>query len=305
MIRRQRVFGLIVVIAGVLVAGAAQAQPGGGGRGRGGFGGPGMGPPGMGGPIMLVQNPAVQKEIGLEGEAVDKVQKIAGEYRDEMMAESERAGITFGGPQQFEGLSPEERETKMREMNEKRQAMMTKLNEKFMPQLKEALTAPQFERVQQIALQAGGSQALTRPDVVKSLEITKEQQQKISAINQEFMKKQNELRPGGRGGRGGGGGGGSGGPPPDFQGMMAKMQELTKERDSKAIEILSKDQQEKFEKMKGKPFDVAQLMQGPGMGRGGRGGPGGPGGPGGAGGGGPGGGPRGAAGRPQKKAEEK
>jgi hypothetical protein len=139
-------------------------------------------------------------------------------------------------------------------------------------------------------MQAAGSQALTRPDIVKSLDLTKDQQEKITDINQEFGKKQNELRPGGRRG-----GAGAGGPPPDFEGIRAKMQELTKERDSKATEVLSKEQQEKYEKLKGKPFDVAQLMQfGPGMGRGGRGGPGGPGG-----------GPRGAAGRPQKKAEEK
>ena len=189
MIRRQRIFGLMVVVAGVLVVGAAHAQPPGGGRGRGGFGGPpGMGGPGMGGPMMLVQNQAVQKEIGLEGEAVERVQKIAGAYRDEMMAESEKAGITFGGPQQFEGLSPEEMETKMREMREKRQSMMTKLNEKFMPQLKEALSAPQFERVQQIALQAGGSQALTRPDMAKTLDLTKDQQEKIESIERPAQK---------------------------------------------------------------------------------------------------------------------
>jgi hypothetical protein len=245
----------------------------------------------MGNPLMLVQNPAVQKEIGLEGEAVEKVQKIAGAFRDEMMAESEKAGITFGG-QQLEGLSPEERETKMREVTEKRQAMMAKLNEKFVPQLKEALTAPQFERVQQISLQAAGSQALTRPDVVKALDLTKEQKEKIAGVNEEFAKKLNELGPGGRGGRGGAGGGGVGGPPADFQEMMAKRQELNKERDSKATEVLGKEQQEKYEKMKGKPFDLAQLMQfGPGTGRGGRGGPGGAAG--------------GPAGRPQKNAEKK
>jgi len=296
MILPKRAIGLVVVIAG-LAAASAYAQPG-GGRGRGGFGGPpGMGGPGMGGPLMLVQNPAVQKEIGLEGEGIERVQKIAGAYRDEMMAESEKAGLTSGGPQQFEGLSPEERETKMREMAEKRQAIATKLNEKFMPQLKEVLSASQIERVQQIALQAGGSQALTRPDVVKALDLTKEQQEKITGINQEFAKKLNELGPGGRGGRAGGGGG-AGGAPADFQGMMAKRQELTKERDSQATEVLTKEQQEKYEKMKGKPFDLAQLMQfGPGGGPGGRRGPG-------SAGGGPGGGSRGAAGRPQKNAEK-
>ena len=296
MILPKRAIGLVVVIAG-LAAASAYAQPG-GGRGRGGFGGPpGMGGPGMGGPLMLVQNPAVQKEIGLEGEGIERVQKIAGAYRDEMMAESEKAGLTSGGPQQFEGLSPEERETKMREMAEKRQAIATKLNEKFMPQLKEALSASQIERVQQIALLAGGSQALTRPDVVNALDLTKEQQEKITGINQEFAKKLNELGPGGRGGRAGGGGG-AGGAPADFQGMMAKRQELTKERDSQATEVLTKEQQEKYEKMKGKPFDLAQLMQfGPGGGPGGRRGPG-------SAGGGPGGGSRGAAGRPQKNAEK-
>jgi ubiquitin len=154
-----------------------------------------------------------------------------------------------------------------------------------MPQLKEALTAPQLERVQQIALQAARSHALTRPDVAKTLDLTKEQQEKIAGINQEFTQKQAQA--GLRGGRRGGGQGADG-PPPDFQAMMAKMEELTKERDSKATEVLSKEQQEKYEKLKGKPFDVAQLMQfGPGMGRGGRGGPG------------------GAAGRPQKNAEKK
>ncbi|HEY2252315.1 MAG TPA: hypothetical protein VGH74_14680, partial [Planctomycetaceae bacterium] len=58
------------------------------------------------------------------------------------------------------------------------------------------------------------------------------------------------------------------------------------------------EQQEKYAKMKGKPFDVAQLQMGPGGGRGGFGGRGGPGG-------GPGAGPRGAAGRPQNKDEKK
>jgi hypothetical protein len=68
------------------------------------------------------------------------------------------------------------------------------------------------------------------------------------------------------------------------------MQDLNDERDTKATELLSQEQQEKYAKLKGKPFDLAQLMQlGPGGPGGGRGGPGGR--------------PQGAAGRPEKKAE--
>jgi DNA topoisomerase IA len=45
--------------------------------------------------------------------------------------------------------------------------------------------------------------------------------------------------------------------------MAAKREELVKEREAKAAEVLSKEQQEKYTKLKGKPFDVSQL-QGPG-----------------------------------------
>jgi hypothetical protein len=261
-----------------------------------------MGGPGLGGIIGLAGNPAVQKEIGLEGEAVDKVQKIAMSFREEMMSAMQEAGLGGpggggpggGGRGQFQDLKPEERQAKMREMGEKRNEIMKKLNEKFMPQLKESLSGPQVERLQQINLQVAGSQALAGPGLVKSLELTSEQQEKITGINHDFQKKQQELA-------GGFGRGGGGGAPPDFEAMrerMQKVQALVKERDAKAVEVLSSEQQEKYAKMKGKPFDVAQLQMGPGGGRGGFGGRGGPGG-------GPGAGPRGAAGRPQNKDDKK
>ena len=64
------------------------------------------------------------------------------------------------------------------------------------------------------------------------------------------------------------------------------MQELTKERDAKINEVLTKAQLETFAKLKGKEFDVAQLRRGFG-------------GPGGGGGGGAGARPK----RPQPKGE--
>jgi hypothetical protein len=311
MLRHQRKVGLIIIAAVMFGAGLAQAQPGGGGRGGrggpgfgGGFGGMGMGGPGMGGIIGLAGNPAVHKEIGLEGEAVDKVQKIVTSFREDMMSAMQEAGFggpggggPGGGPGQFQNLTPEERQAKTRELNEKRNEINKKLNEKFIPQLKEVLSDPQQERLREINWQVAGSQALAGPELGKTLELTKEQQEKITGINQDFGKKQQEL--GGAFVRGGGGGG-----PPDFEAMrerMQKVQALNKERDAKAIEVLTSEQQEKYAKLKGKPFDVAQLQMGPG-GPGGRGGAfGGRGGPGG----GRSGGPRGAAGRPQNKDDKK
>jgi hypothetical protein len=250
------------------------------------------GGPGMGGPLMLAGIPAVQKEIALEGEKAEKVQKLLDSFREEMMAEAEKAGLGFGGFGQFADLKPEEREAKMREMSEKRTALMTKLNEKFVPQLKQALSDAQFERLQQIGWQAAGSLALASPELGKALNLTKEQQKKVADVNKDYGDKQAELRRNAFGGGGPGGGGAvPGGGPGAFQEMFAKLQELNKERDGKALEVLSKEQQEKYAKLKGKPFDLAQLM------------PMGPGGPGGRGG--PAGRPPGAAGRPKAEPEKK
>lgn len=234
---------LVVVVAAVLWHGTANAQPG-GGRG-GGFGGPGAG-----GIIGLAGIPPVQKELGLEGDAADKVQKIAGAFRQEMQTAVEEAGIGFGAFGALQNLSQDEREAKMREMNEKRTEITKKLNEKFLPQLKEVLTAQQVARLQEILAQVSGSQGLTSPEMIKALDLSKEQQEKINAVNQDFGRKQRELF------TAGGGGG-------DFQAMAAKREELVKEREAKAAELLSKEQQEKYAKLKGKPFDVSQL-QGPG-----------------------------------------
>ncbi len=279
MLRQLQIAGLLTVAVS-LCLGTARAQERGGGFRRGGFGMGLMGGPGMGGPLMLAGNPAVQKDLGLEEDGAAKVQKIVESYREEMMAQMEKEGLGFGGPGQFADLKPEERETKMRETMEKRTAVMKKLNEKFVPQLKESLSGEQFGRLQQIGWQAAGSQALAGPELVKALELSKEQQEKIAAINQDYAAKQREISPFGRGGPG------AGGPPPDFEALRAKMQELTKERDTKATDVLSKEQQEKYAKLKGRPFDLAQLMP---MGPGRRGGPAGR--------------PGGAAGRPEKKAE--
>jgi len=313
MLRRPRGLGLVVVLAVVLCGTFALAQPEGGGRGgrggRGGFGrsgfgmaGPMMGGMGMGGLVPLAAAPPVQKELDLDPEAVEKVQKLAQEFPQEMMGEMEKAGLGFGSFQQLQELSEKERPAKLREMNEKRNEVAKKLNEKFVPKLKEAISAKQFERLQQIHWQAAGSQALASDaDLVKALDLKKEQREKISKINEEFDEKMpNPFAGFGRGGRGGAGG------PPDFQAIAKQRQELTKERDAKATEVLDEEQQQTYAKLKGKPFEeLAQLQAGPGMGMG-RGGFGGRGGPGGFGGGrgGRGGFGRGPdpEGRPKKKA---
>jgi len=266
------VFCLLSCLA---VAATADAQPGGGGRGgRGGggmFGGGGFGGGGAGALFFVVGNPAVQKELNLSEADAEKIKTITDDHgtaiRDAMR--------DAGGGANFQDMTDEER-TKLRE---KWTEAGKTVNDKFLPKLKDALTADQFTRLQQINWQNSGTSALSEPEVVKAVSISKDQQDKIKTISDEFAVKRRELFQGG--GQGGG------------QEAFQKMQEMNKERDAKITEVLSKDQQDKFASLKGKEFDVTQLR--PQFGRGGRGGGGNGGGGGGNGG--------GRAKRPQPKAE--
>ena len=263
---------MLSLITCLALATAAQAQGPGGGRRGGGFGGGGFGG-GMGGGgalFMIVNNEAVQKDLGLSSDTAAKIKTIADEY-GAAMREAMMAG---GPPQNFQEMSEEERNKAFAKMAETGKTV----SGKFLPKLKESLTADQYTRLQQINWQNMGTGALADPEVVKALAITKEETDKIAEVNKDFGEKMREMFAQGPGGGGGGGG-------------REKFAEMMKERDTKIVAVLTKTQQEEFDKLKGKEFDVAQLRRGFG-GPGGRG-------PGGPGGGGPGGRPK----RPQPKAE--
>lgn len=261
--------GALAMVA--VFASAASAQ-GPGGRGRG-FGGPGgMGGRGAAGVLGLLSQEAVQKELGLSAETIEKGKKLVEEAGESMRAEMQKV-VGEGG---FRDLSDEQR----REMQTKLAAATQALQAKYAPQVKALLTEEQFTRLQQIAWQAAGASALVDADLSKQLGLSKEQTDKVEAVIAESRTKQGELMREAFANRQGGEGGQRG----DF---MTKIQELNKERDTKALDVLTADQKAAFEKAKGKAFDVSQLQ----MGRG----PGGPGGPGGR----PGAGGRpGGAGRP-------
>ena len=222
------------LVAGVLsssLVGVANAQQPGGGRG--GFGGGGFGGGRGGGSslLSLADNEAVQKELAVSDDAKAAVKKVNEAYREELQKATEEA-------------------TKA-------------VNSKLAPQVKEALTAEQFKRLQQIHVQALGSQAYSDADVVKALGLKKEQQDKITEIGKDYTAKLREaFQPGG------GGGGG------DRTEMRAKMEEMGKDRDAKINDVLTKDQQGKLKELMGKEFDLTQLQPrgfgGPGGGAGGR-----------------------------------
>ncbi len=238
---------LVFGLAAAVLVGPASAQQEGRGRGRGGFG--------FGQQeqtiFSLVRNEAVQKDIGLTDAA--KVREIAEEFNSSIRSEMESSGLSFQG---LRDLPEAERAAKMREFQTKSAEVTKKVTEKLEPKLKEALTAEQLARLNEIKIQAAGINALSDAAVVKELGLSEEQQKKIADIRAEADKARQEMMASARGGGG------------NFQEVMTKVREAAAATLTKATDVLDAGQKEKFSALKGKPFDVAQLG-------GGRGGPGG------------------------------
>ena len=252
----------------------AEAQPGGGGGRRGG--GPGGGGFGRTSIFTVAGNDDAQKDIGITTDEATKVKAVVDEFNEANRDAMRSAGENVN----FREMTPEQRE----KFNEK-VAESNKTNvEKFLPKLKDVLSADQFTRLQQITWQAMGSSAFTEAEIIKALNITSDQQSKIKSIRTDYDAKSREVMQAAFANGGGGGGGGGGGAA--FAEVREKTQAINKERDGKVDEVLTKEQLDKFASLVGKKFDVEKLRTGRGPG-----------------GGGPGGGGGGKGKRPQPKAE--
>jgi hypothetical protein len=237
--------------------GGERGGPGGerggpGGRFGGGPGGPGgmmggmMGGMGRGGDMLLLQllqAEQVQTEIELMPDQKESLVKLAERQRGER-------------PQfNFREASDEERQKYFENM----QAEMAKRAAEAKDQLEEILLPAQFERLEQIAVQARGIMGLTNPETAKKLNLTTEQTEKLRSEMQSFGETTRERL--GEVFRSG-----------DREAARTKMEEIRKELETKLLAVLDENQKAEFEKMKGEPFEM------PAMGGRGPGGPGGPGG---------------------------
>lgn len=237
--------GLTLVVASTSVV---QAQPGGGRGPRGGrgfgFGGPFGG--GGGGQLMLLRNEKVQKELEIVDDQKAEITKLA-EDQDKLMREM------FAS---FRDIPEDERQAKIEEnrkkMEENAKAVREKVNEILEPR--------QVARLKEISLQMRGDGALADPEVAKELGLSEDQTKQLAEIRDESFEKSRELfRPGAD--------------ETEREEMRKKMEELRKETSQKTLAVLSPEQQEKFEKLKGKKtdLDLRTLFGPPGGGRGRRG----------------------------------
>ena len=183
---------------------------------------------------------AVQKDLGISDEVASKLTLLRDEYRAAAQKEYQDAGLN---PRDFPNSLTAEQQRKYIEIGRR-------LNDEFFPKAKELLTADQNKRFQEIQFQSRlrglSTMALLAPDVASELNLTDAQKQKLNALTKEFMPKQNDLMAvvGGKKGSG------------DREGFAKLREEYT----TKAMEVLTAEQKQTLNKLKGNEFDLSKFV---------------------------------------------
>lgn len=181
-------------------------------------------------PLPLLVSESVQKEIELTD---DQKAKVATVYEEFQAAVAKLRSATTAGRDLSE-LSYEQR-TKWFEG-------IRKTNDDFEPKVKEILKPKQLERAQQIAYQVQGPLAFRNPDVIKALELTKDQQEKMEITNKDYKDKIQALGV--------------------DTAAFTKVIKLRDEQTAELAKVLTKEQTDKWMALMGKPFDVSTIRYG-------------------------------------------
>jgi hypothetical protein len=187
--------------------------------------------------VSLAANEAVQKELGIAGDAKAKLDALNDQYREASQREFSRSGIDFSAVSDLPAL---ERAAEMRKISDKTAEITRKLAAQFQPKLDEVLTPQQIDRLKQIQLQANGIDVWLEPEWAKLLDFSDAQKSQLTALRAEYSRRVQQLDG-------------------DFQQRFARTRELNAERDRHAIELLTEGQSARLKEMQGAPFDVSQL----------------------------------------------
>lgn len=204
----------------VLLVDASQAQqPGRFGGGRG-FGGPGF----------LLMNKGVQEELKITDEQKTKIAEITKEY-------GAKQRELFSG---FQDLSNEEKRAKFKELQN--DPKFKEISEGQTKAIMAVLKPEQEKRFKQLQLQQEGVRAFQNETVVKELQITDEQKEKLKTIAEENGKEMRELF--------------SEATKDNRAEMQKKIRSLREEGMEKAVAVLNADQKSKWKELTGEPFEV-------------------------------------------------
>ena len=185
-------------------------------------------PPSLQNTFML-RGEAVQKELGLS----DEQKKSLGDLANKLQADAME--IISG----LQDLSQEEQKEYMPELMK----MIGDKGKEVQEKVDKVLEPKQATRMKELSLQNRGAPALEDEEVIAALKITDDQKQKLAAVREEGAQKIEEAMQSLRGGGG------------DAGEIRQKIMGMRKELGEKALAVLTPQQLEQFEKMKGAKFD--------------------------------------------------
>jgi hypothetical protein len=134
-----------------------------------------------------------------------------------------------------------------KEQQKARWDSMGKENEEF---LSKALKPEQRKRLEQIALQTASLLMVSRPEVARQLNITKEQEGQITKLQEDARKKFHELREAG-----------------NKAGLDEKLAELRNHNHEALAKLLTEDQKRKWKELVGAPFNGKLVFEEPEKGK--------------------------------------
>ena len=236
---RYFVAGSLLIIGMVAIV---QAQPG----GRGGFGG---------GPQFLITQKAVQEDLKMTEDQVNKVKDWSMEFRTKSFEIMQDKGIDF---KDFKSFQSEVGRAKLAEAS-------AAVSKEAYKELGDILKKEQIDRLKQIERQRMGVSAFANTEVADALKLTDSQKTSVKGITGDFDKERREIVTEatkdrkGKGGKGGKGGFGGFGLDPDTQKKISK---LEKEAVGKVTDLLDDSQKKTWKELVGAEFDLSKLTTG-------------------------------------------
>jgi len=187
-------------------------------------------------PTSLLRNLQVQEELKLALAQQDKIKDI---YKQQNAKRTEQF-------QAIRGLQGEERAKKIAEWRKQMETAAKDTRQ----QLRQLLKPEQQARLDQIALQMQGQRVWQDPAVIKKLKISDQQQQQFKKVEQAAVEKRKQLFQDRRAGS------------VDRAKYAEKLKEISKDQEAKSENVLSKEQRDQFQKLKGEKFEMrAQVIR--------------------------------------------
>ena len=186
--------------------------------------------------VALLRNPKVQEDLKLDEKQAAAIKTMIENLN------AKRREIYAPIP----GITRQERSTIIMAASTELQKYTAEQNKKLLDGLK----PEQSQRLDQIMVQTQGIRALDDPKIAKELKISDEQKKKMAEARASVARDRRKLSADIRGRKF------------DRTKYREKLQELAKAGDQEVLDVLSKEQQEQFEKMKGKKIELGRVHGG-------------------------------------------